>query len=276
MATFTARMNASPDRVVSRDGNSALEQGSSAVERQLHTRRGVAIVDPHPVMREGVRFIVDRIGGLEVIASTGLALEAERAVRERGLDLLVLSLELSSEDGLEVLQRVRMHANAPPVIALSSRDASRMAELVLQAGGSGFVSKHSPAQYLETAIREVLAGRIFMPSEVSVRPVFASAEPRVAPVIHERQGLGLSTREIEIFDHLGSGRTAREIAEALGLSVKTVASHRANIQAKLGVKTLAELLRAAVLWREQRGGSTSWGDTMVRPRGYSRVFDGEG
>ncbi len=276
MAVFNERAGLLPEPMSQREAGPVSEQASSSGERQLHARRGVAIVDPHPVMREGIRSVVDKIGGLEVIKSTGLAHDVEREIREGGIDLLILSLELSSEDGLEILHRVRMNRPPPLVIALSSRDAIRMAELVMQAGGAGFVSKQSPAQYLETAIREVVAGRIFMPSEVSVRPVFAPAEQR-PPTAPQTHGLGLSSREIEVFDHLGSGRTAREIAETLGLSVKTVASHRANIQAKLGVKTLAELLRAAVLWREQRGRGATWADSIPRPRGFGRAtFDGDG
>lgn len=214
--------------------------------------RSVVMVHPHPVTRIGFGQVVAATTdpSLQVVGEASSRREAQTLISQLSPDLVVTTLELAADDGLELVSWLRHSHPAIRVLVLSSRDPATFGERALRAGALGYVCKDASVDVLQYALREVLAGRIYAPAALTERVMSAVTGRRV---VSPDDPLDLlSDRELQVFEHLGSGRSSREVAETLGLSVKTIASHRANIQVKLGGVSLPELLRRAVLWVESR------------------------
>ena len=138
-----------------------------------------------------------------------------------------------------------------PILVVSMHDEMIYAERVLRAGGRGYIMKQEGGQKFLTAIRQVLAGQIFVSEHMSasILEIFSGrrSESSGSPVQH------LSDREFEVFQLIGQGIGTRLIAEQLHLSIKTVEVHRANIKKKLSLKTATDLVRYAVRWVDSQG-----------------------
>jgi DNA-binding NarL/FixJ family response regulator len=188
---------------------------------------------------------------LEVCAQVGTAAEAIKAVSEFKPDLLVLDLSLPDKHGLELIKD--MQAMYPDVLllALSMHDESLYAERVLRAGARGYLMKKSASDYLVKAVHRVLDGGIYLSEEMSGAMLeLLSGKKKTAP-----GGSGLeklTDREIEVFQLIGSGKSSRQIAEQLHLSMRTVDAHRAHIKDKLGLPDGVALVRHAVRWAESQ------------------------
>lgn len=229
-------------------------------KRPIVSPQRVLVVDPHPLARLGfAQLIASTTEPLLVVAGeTRSRREAQQLIERDPPDLVLTALELGDDDGLDLIAWLRDHHPDVRVLVLSARDAATFGERALRAGALGFIGKDAPLEALLTAIREVLAGRIHAPAALTER-VLSVVTGRRARLSDDPFDL-LSDRELQVFEHLGSGRSSREIAQVLGLSVKTIATHRANIQAKLGGVSLAELVRRAVLWVESRSAEKANGD----------------
>lgn len=215
----------------------------------------VVHVDPHAVCRMGLERLLESAAdpALKLVAGTGSRREAQDLITLHSPELVVTALELQGDDGLELVGWLRQQRPNIRVLVLSSRDPANFGERALRAGALGFVPKDADPQVLLFAMREVLLGRIYAPAALTERVMSAMTGRRVVSADDPLDVL--SDRELQVFEQLGSGRSSREVAQILGLSVKTIASHRANIQTKLGGVSLPELLRRAVLWVESKGES---------------------
>ncbi len=206
----------------------------------------VVVVDPHPIFREGISRLVGESVELEMVGAAGSRREAEAMVARYSPDLLVTAIDLGGEDGLDLVAWVRQAKPQTATLVLLDKDLVRSGERALRVGATAHLPKSVGTQDLLDAMREVLSrrtrGEQVVRGSVGLRWGGRGDDP----------AFFLSTRELDIFRRIGEGESPRDIAAALGLSVKTVASHRANIQAKLGVRGVAELLRRAVIWNEQR------------------------
>jgi DNA-binding NarL/FixJ family response regulator len=137
-----------------------------------------------------------------------------------------------------------------PVLVISMHDESLYAERVLRAGACGYITKHEGGEKLMQAIRHVLSGQIYVSERMSahILEIFSGRKPA-----RERSSIQqLSDREFEVFELIGEGLSAHEIAERLHLSAKTVDAHRANVKEKLHVKTTSELISYAARWIAHR------------------------
>ena len=208
------------------------------------------MVDDFPIVRMGLHHLLHGRPDLSVCGEAGAALDARAAIRAAGPDLVILEPALVSGEGLELISALRREHPRLPILAYSRRSDAALAERAVRAGAQGFLSKREGAEALLDAIRQVLGGGVHLRAEV------------VALATREREATGvpaLSDRELEVFRLLGQGRSSREIAEGLGISIKTVGTHRSNIMRKLGVRSAAQLLHQAVEWtaglrrREPRG-----------------------
>ena len=212
----------------------------------------VVHVDPHVLCQLGLERLLETAQEphFKLVGATGSRRDAQSLVVEHSPDMVVTALELSGDDGLELIGWLRQHRPHIRIVVLSARDPAIVGERALRAGALGYVSKDAEAHVILFAMREVLAGRIYAPAALTERVMSAMTGRRV--VSPDDPLDALSDRELQVFEQLGSGRSSREVAQILGLSVKTIASHRANIQTKLGGLSLPELLRRAVLWVESR------------------------
>lgn len=208
----------------------------------------IMIVDDHPIMRHGLAQLIDAQTELEVCSWAGTVAEALRAIASDPPDLALVDISLPDRNGLELLKDITALHPEVKVLMVSMHDESLYAERALRAGARGYIMKEEAADKLIEAIRIVLAGRIYVSGEMSARIIemFSGnkGDSQAAPLSR------LSDRELEVFEEIGRGKATREIAEMLGISVRTVDAHRAHLKKKLGLKEGSELVRFAVRWVE--------------------------
>jgi DNA-binding NarL/FixJ family response regulator len=213
-------------------------------------RTRLLIVDDHPITRAGLVHLINRQPDMVVCGEAENAAKALDAVDAGKPDLMLVDIALPGKSGLELIKDIKAIHPGLPTLVISMHDESLYAERVLRAGARGYITKHEGGEKLMQAIRHVLSGQIYVSEKMSAHILKILSGGPVAPAgsLNAR----LSDREFEVFELLGEGVSAREIARRLHLSTKTVDAHRANIKTKLFIKTTAELISYAARWMEHR------------------------
>lgn len=208
-------------------------------------RRRVLIVDDHPIVRHGLRRMIDAEADLAVCAEASSEAEARAAISEHRPDVVIVDLSLEHGDGLDLVRDVAVRHPELPMLVLSMHDETLYAERLLAAGARGYIMKQAAADQLLVALRQVLAGRIYLSPALSrlAHRLAGAATPEPADPVSR-----LSDRELQILSFIGRGWSSREAASALGLSVKTIESHRLSLKHKLNLETNAQLLQYAHQW----------------------------
>jgi DNA-binding NarL/FixJ family response regulator len=198
----------------------------------------VLIVDDHPVVRQGLRVLLEVQDGIVVAGEAGHGEAALALAAEHSPDVILLDLKLPGQDGIAVLAELRARESPARVLVLTSATEPASASLALRTGASGVLYKDVDPDALVRAIRSVHDGHLLLAPEAAGSLVGSSAGG--APGGLE----SLTTREREVLAELAKGRSNREIARALGVAEKTVKAHVSAVLAKLGVqdRTQAALL----------------------------------
>jgi len=215
-------------------------------------RARILIVDDHPLVRSGLRLLIDCEPDLTVCGEAANVTEAMRLVESEKPDLLIVDLSLKESSGLELIKRIKSKNADVKMLVSSMFEESLYAERVLSAGALGYVHKQEGMDRVIEAIRCVLSGRVWLSTAMSdrmLRRMTISQGPPTQSPVHS-----LSDRELEVFEQIGRGRSTKDIARQLHLSIKTVETHREKIKAKLDLKSASELSRAAVQWILEQGG----------------------
>ncbi len=197
----------------------------------------VLIVDDHPVVRRGLRVLLEVQDGIEVAGEAGDGATALALAAERSPDVILLDLKLPGLDGITVLGELKARGSAARVLVLTSATEPASARAAVSSGAAGVLYKDVDPDALVRAIRSVHDGHLLLASE--------AAGTLVHPAGHARGGIdALTRREREVLAELARGRSNREIARALRVSEKTVKAHVSAVLAKLGVqdRTQAALL----------------------------------
>ena len=208
----------------------------------------ILIVDDHPMMREGLAQLIGDQPDMAVCGEAGNAPEALEKVRLLQPNLVLADITLPGRNGLELIKDIQALETGVPVLVISMHDEALYAERVLRAGGRGYVMKQEGGKKIMEAIRQVSAGKIFVSEKMSAKilEIFSGRRPEAGASPVE----SLTDREFEVFQLIGQGMETKELAKELHVSPKTIEVHRANIKAKLQIKTMAELIRHAVRWVE--------------------------
>ena len=207
----------------------------------------IVIVDDHPLFRKGLEQLINSSGdAFAICGEAGDAAEGMSRIRELKPDLVIVDLSLPGANGIELIKNIRAEFERLPVLILSMHDESLYALRALRAGAQGYVMKQEALQNVIGAIREVLAGRPYLSSQMSAKLItnFASGSVQTNPTDK------LSDRELEILELIGKGRDVHEISDLLHISRKTVETHRAHIKEKLNLKNAREVSRFAAQWIE--------------------------
>jgi DNA-binding NarL/FixJ family response regulator len=210
-------------------------------------RRRVLIVDDHAVLREGLALVINAQPDLLVCGEAGSVAGGLQSVTATHPNIALVDLSLMGGSGLELVKDLKAQHPNLPILVLSLHDEALYAERALRAGARGYIMKRAATADLLTAIRKVLDGDIYLSEKmesVVVRQVIGDRESPAGGEPLEQ----LSDRELEVFQLLGEGHGTREIAEQLGLSIKTVSCYRQNIQTKLQLKDAAALVQRAIHW----------------------------
>jgi two-component system response regulator NreC len=200
----------------------------------------IVLADDHVVVRSGLRMVLERAGGFEVVSEAGDTDAALRTVLGHKPAILVLDLNMPGElTSLEAIPRVQEVSPATRVVVLTMQDDPEFARRALRAGAAGYVLKEAADDELVEAVRRVATGGTYLNPRLGAMLAAAPPEPSGPPD-------DLTDREVEVLRLIALGHTNAEIAQDLFLSVRTVESHRAHIQQKLGRSTRAELVRYAL------------------------------
>jgi DNA-binding NarL/FixJ family response regulator len=222
--------------------NSLSTQTASLASSSI--RRRVLIVDDHPIVRQGLKRMIEAEADLEVCGEAATESQARRAIRELDPDIVIVDLALQEGDGLELVRDVHAHHPDVPMLVLSMHDETIYAERLLSEGASGYIMKQAAADQLLNALRTVLRGETYVSEALQQR-----LGSRTGTSIGEGHPVErLSNRELQVLNLVGRGVSSREIAAELGLSVKTVESHRQSIKRKLSLTTNSQLVQYAVNW----------------------------
>ncbi len=208
--------------------------------------RRILIVDDHPIVRQGLRRLMENEEDLSVCGEVETARDARIAMKELNPDAVIVDISLKQGDGIELVRDVRAHYATLPMLVLSMHDEAIYAERMLSAGANGYIMKQAASEQFLASLRRVLDGGIYVSEAVGSNMIqkFASGGSYTSANPIDR----LSNRELQILHMIGKGMSTRETANSLNLSIKTVESHRQRIKRKLNLNTGAQLVQYAVNW----------------------------
>jgi two-component system, NarL family, invasion response regulator UvrY len=199
------------------------------------------IADDHAVVRQGLRQILQETSDMQVTGEAATGPEALERARGDSYDVVVLDITLPGRSGFEVLKELRVERPELPVLVLSMHAEEQFAVRLLKAGAAGYLNKETAPEELIKAIRKVVAGGRYVSPTLAEKLAF-EIDAGSDKSAHET----LSDREFQVMRMLASGKTVKEIAAELSLSVKTISTYRARILAKMNLHTNAELIHYAI------------------------------
>jgi DNA-binding NarL/FixJ family response regulator len=205
----------------------------------------ILLVEDHPVFRDGLANLVNAEPDLTICGQAGDAKQGLKSVVQLKPDLAVVDLRLPGKSGLDLIKEIRAKKLSTKLLVVSMFDEGLYAQRVLRAGGDGYIMKQEDPDDIIHAIRDVLAGHIYVSDQIFA----GSAEPgHSAP---KEGGLDLLTDlELEILELFGQGQDNEEIASQIGLSHADVRTHADSIRRKLKLKNVNALIRYAICWVE--------------------------
>src|SRR5215831_12535735 len=187
----------------------------------------ILIVEDHPLFREGLRQMIEHDAALTVCGQTADVPTAMRLAAELKPDLVLVDISLEGGSGIDLIKNLKAKYEELPILVISMHDESLYAERALRAGALGYLMKNEPARTVKSAIFKVLGGDMFLSDRMSgsvlARLMRGKPEEVVSPVQQ------LSDRELEVFQMLGEGKSSRQIAEDLQLTIPTIHSFRNRI-----------------------------------------------
>ena len=226
--------------------SSLLVMGQEDQESIKNNKKRILIVDDHPVVRQGLAYLINQQTDLMVCGEAENANQALNAIETLKPDLAIIDISLKGPNGIALIDSIKSKYNNFLVLVLSMFDESIYAELALKAGAKGYIMKIEAIEKILIAIRQVLGGEIYVSDEIASEMLYK--------FINDKSSKGslsmacLSKREKEVFRLIGQGYGTQQIAEELYMGVKTVETHRAHIKKKLNIKHNSDLLKYSIKW----------------------------
>jgi DNA-binding NarL/FixJ family response regulator len=214
-------------------------------------KRTVFIVDDHPLLRQGLALLINRENDLAVCGEAQEAQTAMHAIAQYQPDILIVDISLNGPDGLDLLKNIRNSYPGLPVLILSMHDEATYAERALRARANGYIMKQEATEKVLVAVRRILNGEVYLSDRIAnklLRQYIGGASTALQSRLN-----ALSDRELEVFRSIGEGRSTRQIADELHLSVKTVETYQAHLKEKLALRSGRELIQHAIQWKLHEG-----------------------
>ncbi|MFZ9038313.1 MAG: response regulator [Gammaproteobacteria bacterium] len=204
----------------------------------------ILIVDDHQLVRSGFAQLIGDCPDLEVCGEAGDMAEALAQIETARPDLAIIDLSLAGGSGLDLIERIKSHDKDILMLVASMHDETLYAERVLAAGARGYINKQEAQDSIIRAIRQVLAGRVYLSQQMTDRLLSGMVD-----VNGEKRDIdSLSNRELQVFELIGQGVSTSRIADQLNLSTKTIETHQAHIKKKLGLSSAHQLTQRAIRW----------------------------
>jgi len=209
----------------------------------------VAIVDDHPLVREGLAARISAQPDMEVCGEAADIESALELIVTKRPSLAIVDIALRNGHGIDLIKRIVAAGVSTRMLVVSAYDESLFAERALRAGALGYINKQELQGQVVEALRTVLRGERYLSAVMAQRLIAQAIGSKVAHGGTET----LTDRELQIFQLIGRGKSTREIAQELSISVHTIDSHREHIRAKLDLHSGTELIQRAVQWHIEHG-----------------------
>jgi DNA-binding NarL/FixJ family response regulator len=203
----------------------------------------VLLADDHALVRAGIRELVHKIAGLEVVGEAGDGRTACKLVNETRPDLVLLDIAMKGASGLETAASITRDHPDVRIIMLSMHSSEEYVARALRAGASGYILKQAAADELESGIAAVLRGETYLSLAISRT---ATEDCLTQRTREQDPDASLTMRQREVLQLIAEGRSTKEIAIRLDVSVKTIETHRTQLMNRLGIHDVAGLVRAAM------------------------------
>lgn len=204
----------------------------------------VLLADDHKIVRDGLKVLIERCDDMEVVAEAETGREAMLLARRHKPEIVIMDISMPDLNGIDATRQILEGVKGVKVIALSMHSDKQYVDGMLRAGVSGYLIKDCAADELIQCIRIVLSGRICLSPGITGFLVNEYLQPTKDQVLAARTEL--SVREREVLQLIAEGRSTKDIANSLHISVKTVETHRKNIMEKADLHTVAELTKYAI------------------------------
>jgi two-component system, NarL family, invasion response regulator UvrY len=197
----------------------------------------ILIADDHPVVREGLIRIIEKMPEMKVSGQAETGNETLQKIRQNEYDLLLLDISMPGRDGMDILSEIKSLRPNMPVLVLTIHSDSDYALRMFKLGASGYLTKDKASQELIEAIQKVIHGERYIDSVIA-KSAFFDININNQKRVHE----GLTNREYQIMLKIAEGRSVKDIARELNLSIKTILTHRAHIFEKMSFKNDAQIV----------------------------------
>ena len=202
----------------------------------------VILADDHPIVREGIKLILQKNSITEVVFEASNGLEVLDYLENDKADMIVMDLSMPKLNGIFTTEQVKKKYPSIKILILSRHDAEQYILETVKAGADGYVLKRSASEELQTAISEISKGNMYLSPSLS-RPFVNKLLSQYNPT---REQKNLTHRENEIYQLLAEGYTTKEIAKSLFISTETVSTHRKRVMKKLNVNSISQLTKLAI------------------------------
>ena len=205
----------------------------------------IALCDDHQIIREGLRSLLEKQDDMTVVGEGVNGLDAIRLARDKKPDIMVLDIAMPELNGIGATRRIAEEFEKIKILALSMHSDHHFVTEMLEAGASGYMLKDSAFSELTTAIRTIMAGGLFISPRLAGN-VLEAFSHRAKPTRKAKRKIELSERESEILQMISEGKSSKDIAATLNISIKTVETHRQHIMQKIGIHNVAALTKFAI------------------------------
>ncbi len=206
----------------------------------------IVIADDHAMMRDGLRAVIELEDGLDVVGEAGTGHEAIEQAERAAPHIIIMDIGMPDLNGIEATRQITSRNGPVRIIALSVHADQQYVVEMLKAGASAYLLKRSASEELVRAIHTVMNGRTYLSPEVAGGVIDQYVRHHGSDPGEDEAFETLTQREREVLQVLAEGKTTKEIAADLGVSIKTVETHRRNIMQKLDLHSVAELTKYAV------------------------------
>ncbi len=205
----------------------------------------VLVVDDHTIVRDGICSLLALVSDIEIVGEASDGKEAVRKVRQLSPDVVLMDIAMPGINGLEATRRIRKDFSNTKVLALTQYDDREQIFSMIEAGARGFITKLAASSELTMGIRAVYHGECFLSPSVA-KAFVEGYQQRASTWAQDDPYEQLADREKEVLRLVAEGHTAREIADILDLSPKTVEGYRTSLMSKLGLHRKADLIKYAI------------------------------
>ena len=200
----------------------------------------VLIADNHPIVRLGIRQVLETSSDIEVIADVSTTEELFKTLKDVNPDVVILEMDIPEINGIATLRKIKLEFPEIKTLMYSGQSEDVYALSTIRAGAFGYLSKTADLEYIIAAVKKVSEGNMFITNELAQRLAFDEGTQKPRRFFRK-----LSSREVEALKLLASGKRNKEVAEGLNLNEKTVSTYKARLMKKLNVDNLVDLLQQA-------------------------------